>query len=379
MAVARGLWSEEASDPFRSEAAIIRRISDEVRALSDTFVVLLALNRKPQGAGSGKHDYERFTVTTEYFSDSELAELTRGFEAIGCRVDVSNGEKEFNERLVRGDFSRYDRLRKVVYHSTGSGTGRCRTAFMPALCELYGMSDCGNDVYSSTIPENKVHFFDLLAHYGFPIPKTWCYDTRRGWLRGEPSRTGKLIVKPAYECASIGVTEQSVSVLTDGFLRHVAQLSEALSQPVLVQEFVEGYEVEVPVFDLGRPFAPTSVGIDLGGSMLAGDRFLTYDKVYADEYGFYSFSRHFPARGAALRRIATDSFETLDLRGTVRVDFRVGEKGDAFIIDYNNAPHLTAFHSCARAVKDLGFDYADMLSLVLHKHVRPVTPPLAPQ
>jgi D-alanine-D-alanine ligase-like ATP-grasp enzyme len=76
-----------------------------------------------------------------------------------------------------------------------------------------------------------------------------------------------------------------------------------------------------------------------------------------------------PEQGAALRAIAQDTFTTLGLDGLVRVDFRVTERGNAVIIDYNNSPHVTEFHSCARAVMDLGFEYGDMLCLLLYKHI----------
>src|SRR5262249_33635587 len=160
--------------------ATIQRASEAVRARADTFVVLLVLNTKPQDTEVLEDDYERFSVTTEYFSKDEAEELRDGFASIGCTVDCSNGEREFNERLVRGDFRRYERLRRIVYHSTGPGTGRCRTTFMPALCQLYGFGDCSNDVYTSTISENKVHLLNLLSYYRFPIPLTWFYDFKRG-------------------------------------------------------------------------------------------------------------------------------------------------------------------------------------------------------
>src|SRR5262245_35896678 len=130
---------------FESEAAIIHRISDEIRSISDTIVVLLVVNSKMGAAPAD--DYDRFSVVTEYFSEAELKELTGGFESIGCKVDCSNGEREFNERLVRGDFAAYDHLQKVVYHSTGGGTGKCRSSFIPALCSLYQIQNCSNDAY----------------------------------------------------------------------------------------------------------------------------------------------------------------------------------------------------------------------------------------
>jgi D-alanine-D-alanine ligase len=369
-ALAPTLRPSSRARPFDDEIETIRRVRDEVHSVADRFVVLLALNRKPSRSKSVADDYERFSVTSEYFSDAELTELTKGFEAIGCAVDVSDGEKEFNERLVRGDFDRYARLHRVVYHSTGSGTGRCRTAFMPALCRLYHLSDSSNDTYTSTIAENKVHFFNLLAFYGFPIPQTWFFDSKRGWLAGRPAHDIELIAKPAYECASIGVSEASVSRLDDAFFRHIERLSESMSQPVLVQEFIEGYEVEVPLFDIGEPFTPMSIGVKMNGVSNTDRHFLTYDQVYDDRYGFYSFCRRMPTEGALVRKVARDSFTTLGLRGMIRVDFRIGKSGRGVIIDYNNAPHLTEFHSCARAVVDLGFEYSDMLCLLLYEHVR---------
>lgn len=375
---------------FAEEIATIRRISAAVRARADSFVVLLVLNRKPRDGAELAGDYARFSVTSEYMSDEEVRQLADGFAAIGCKVDLSDGEQEFNERLVRGDFDAYEHLNKIVYHSTGSGTGRSRTAFLPALCRLYGLRDSSNDVYTATLLENKVHLFNLLSFYGLPTPRSWFYDPELGWLTGEPRRGMKLIAKPAYECASIGVSEASVSTFCPRFVEHVRALSDAMAQPVIVQEFIEGYEVEVPVFDIGRPFAPMGVGIDFldlredmpranlhadvaPASTFAGDRFLTYDQVYDDRYDFYSFARERPSTEAELRKVAVRSFRMLGLRGMVRVDFRVDARGRAAIIDYNNAPHLTEFHSCARAVKELGFDYADMFCLVLYDHVRAAT------
>lgn len=354
-------------DNFKDEIATIKRIKNVVDAEVSNIVILLVINSKSDE--TVHNDYEDFSVTTEYFSEAELKEITNGFEKAGCKVDYSNGEKEFNERLIRGDFKKYEKLNKIVYNSTGSGTGRCRTAFMPALCNLYQLNNCSNDIYTSTIPENKVHFFNLLSFYNFPIPRTWFYDGKSGWLTGEPNKNLRLIAKPAYECASIGISEKSVAEFTGSFFNHIKDLSDSMRQPILVQEFIDGYEVEVPVFDIGEAFTPMSVGINMSGEEFAGSHFLTYDKVYDDLYQFYSFCRYNREVGDNLKKIARDSFNKLNLSGMMRVDFRVDKNGNGFIMDYNNSPHLTEFHSCAFSIKDLGFNYSDMLRLLLYRFV----------
>ncbi|HEY4799839.1 MAG TPA: ATP-grasp domain-containing protein [Bacteroidia bacterium] len=345
----------------------IKHIKDTVKKQAANIVVLLVINTDKKNEVN--NDYEGFSVQSEYFSEKELVEVINGFKELGCLVDFSNGEKEFIEKLVNNKFRKYSHLRKIVYHSTGSGTGKSRSALTPALCNLYNIENCSNDIYTSVISENKVHLFNLLDYYGYPIPRTWYYDEEKKWFKGEPVKNKLLIAKPAYESSSIGVSVDSVSMYSAAFRKHVKDLSHLLGQPILVQEFIEGFEVEVPVFDIGEPFTPMSVGIKLNGRKNLGNQFLTYESVSEDKYGFYSFSKEMPELGARLKKIASDSFAKLNLNGMMRVDFRVSSKGKYFIMDYNNTPHLTQFHSCAFSITNLGFKYSDMFALLLFKHI----------
>jgi D-alanine-D-alanine ligase-like ATP-grasp enzyme len=101
-----------------------------------------------------------------------------------------------------------------------------------------------------------------------------------------------------------------------------------------------------------------SIGVILDGNKKMGDEILT-DKIVDEEtrYKFYPFCKDNPELGQKLRKIATNTFKKLNLSGTVRVDFRVTEEGKAYIIDYNNSPHLTEFHSCALSVVECKITY----------------------
>ena len=355
---------------FESIQERIRQVKGIVEAKSKNVVIFLVINTKMDYEAEENGDYEEFSIKSEYFSEKELKEVVNGFEALGCKVDVSTSERIFINKLANNGFKEYEGMERIVYYSSGSGTGKSRSAVVPALCNLYGIKNCSNDIYTSVLLENKVHLFNLLDYYGFPIPRTWYYDRLEGWLHGEPVNDLLLIAKPAYESSSIGVTDKSVAMFSPEYQKYVHQLSESLQQPILVQEFIKGYEVEVPLFDMGdQPFTPMTVGIKIKDSENLGADFLTYAKVYDDQYKFYSFTKFKPGLCEEMKKVARDSFMKLNLYGMTRVDFRVTEDGSCYIMDYNNNPHLTEFHSCAFSVMDLGFSYSDMLCLLLYKYV----------
>lgn len=346
-----------------------KKINDALERLElikADMVVFLVLNIK--GATGIEEDYEEHSTSTEFFSMQEAQEFIDGFVKLDIYHEVCNGEKEFIEKLASGYIKKLPYTYKLVYSSTGAGLVRSKSALVPALCNLYGLRYCSNDIYTAAFLENKVHVMNLLQYYGFPLPEYWVYDPLYGWLKDEVPPSGlKLIVKPAYECASMGITEKSVSVFDESFMNHIKHVAETYRQPVIVEVFIEGYEVEVPVFDLNEPFCPMAVGIEEKGEKLLGDSFLTYEKVADDNYGFYNFDKEFPAIAEKLKETAIKTFKVLNLYGVLRVDFRVQADGSFYIMDYNNSPHLTPNHSCAFSVVQHNFAFEDLLKLVLWK------------
>jgi D-alanine-D-alanine ligase len=132
-----------------------------------------------------------------------------------------------------------------------------------------------------------------------------------------------------------------------------------------VQEFVPGYEVEVPVFESDGPVAPLAVGISLGGERRLGERILAYDDVYHDAYGFYDFAKEMPEVAVELRSIAVKAFQALGMRTVGRVDFRVRTDGRPTIIEVACKPHLTIHSSCAYSIAQTGHSHEDLMRLLV--------------
>jgi D-alanine-D-alanine ligase len=207
---------------------------------------------------------------------------------------------------------------------------------------------------------------NILKSFDFALPRSWFFRFDLGWLTSEPPKNLKLIAKPAYECASIGISNDSVGFFGEKYFRHIKELSGSLNQPVVVQEFICGYEVEVPIFDDFESFTPFAVGISLNEQHMIGDRFLSYDSIFDDEFKLFNFDKHNQHISKSLKSEANRLYQCLQLKGPVRIDFRVTPEGDYYMMDYNNSPTLARSHSFAFCIEELGFSYADMLKLIVY-------------
>ena len=310
--------------------------------------------------------YNQYDFSTEFFSEEELSDYIKAIESLGIYRDVSYGEDEFIEKISKNHFNKYHQKYKIVFNTTGSKRIRSRSSLIPALCEMIGFKYASSDILTCSLLENKVYANNLLRHYGFPVPNSWFFHPNYGWMKSKPPKNAKLIIKPGAESASIGVTKNSVGYFSEEFEHHVEKVSKILNELVIVQEFIDGWEVEVPILNLNEPIALPPMGIEMDDDKCLNDKFLSFEAVYSDNYDYYRFDQSFPRLSASLATMAKDSFCMLDLCGTVRVDLRVQDEKRFFITDYNNSPHLTRFHSTAKSLMSLGFDYQDLFCLLLY-------------
>jgi D-alanine-D-alanine ligase len=117
-------------------------------------------------------------------------------------------------------------------------------------------------------------------------------------------------------------------------------MATMMRQPLTVQEFVRGYEIDVPVYCVPRAFAPMAVGVSVSGARMLGDDFLDYDMLDSRSYAFFPFSEVSLAASMTACRVAERAAEILGIRGYGRIDFRVDEAGIAYLIDMQTMPDI---------------------------------------
>lgn len=163
-----------------------------------------------------------------------------------------------------------------------------------------------------------------------------------------------LIVKPARGGSALGCSV----VREAGALPQAMVNAYAYGDTALVEHFVVGTEVAVPVVDTGSgPRALPVVSIEPDGGV--------YD--YTARYTAGSTEFNVPAKltddvAAACAQVAVAAHEALGLRDLSRSDLIVDPDGQVWFLEVNVAPGLTETSTVPLSVTAAGLDLGDLVA-----------------
>jgi D-alanine-D-alanine ligase len=171
-----------------------------------------------------------------------------------------------------------------------------------------------------------------------------------------------VVVKPACEDGSIGVTAASLAFSAEAAAARACELAAALAGPVLVERYLPGRELHVFVAGGDRPEVVLVSEIAFHVPAHA-PRLLTYDAKWRVASAEYQATRieHAPVLEPALRHalceIAQRAWEGLALSGYARLDLRLDEAGAPHVLEVNANPDLSPAEGVqeALAAVPLGF------------------------
>lgn len=339
----------------------LKNTLEKIKKNSNDFAIYIAANIKD--STKNLSDYATNSIITEYFTENELEEIILAFREYGIYVDVSSEETEFISKLNNGDLDKLPMKYKAVYTSAQKGTGPGRKSLIPSFCNMLNISIMGSNAYVRSLCRHKYHASSILRLHGLQEMKAWLYNPNSGWLlNSKPPLGTKVIIKPVYESASIGVDEKSILNFNKDSENAIKQHSLIFNQPIIIQEFISGYEVEVPVIiDSGIPYTLGAVGISVNENTLLGNQILTYDMVYNDYYNFYDFNEIFNDQIInSIRQCAERCAQVLGIEGLGRIDFRVSPDGQFYITDISTNPHIVKHSSCGYLFNKAGFEDSDL-------------------
>jgi D-alanine-D-alanine ligase len=299
------------------------------------------------------------TNLAQYYLQRDADAIIRSFQDVGVTVESFFNEIDFVRRLVRP--SPADDLRTtVVYTTAEGGSGPGRRALIPALCNLLGVPVLNSGAHAATMARHKFHAFAVLRRAGVRMPDTWQYFGDHWSGSAVPPLGCKVIVKPTYESMGIGVGDDSVRIVDKDFGDWVAEKSKQFGQPAIVQEFISGDEVGVPVarFESVQALPP------IAQRRADGGQYGVAAKTFYDEHVAHDISHaeyvSTNAQLAAIRNAAILAFDSLEMRGVGRIDFRIDTDGRAWVFDTNGEPPPMPRTCWSSAMENLGFSFEDL-------------------
>lgn len=238
-----------------------------------------------------------------------------------------------------------------------------------ALLELMRLPYTGNGPLALGICNSKSLSKQLLVANGIPTPRFRLYTSDPG---GDPEFPYPLVVKPANEDGSAGITEDSFVQDLAGLRRQVRWLKDVLLQNAIVEEFVGGREFNVGVLGNGTAADPHR---SLPPAELVYRnprwRLCTYESKWDSTHPSYAEIAPVcpaeipPGLATRLSEITLACARIFRLTGYARVDFRMNVDGELFVLEVNPNPDISPDAGMTRAARAAGLSYPDLILEIL--------------
>lgn len=198
-------------------------------------------------------------------------------------------------------------------------------------------------------------------------------------FRGSIESAGKLsfplIVKPPQEDASLGITGKSVVKDLQELFQQLDALHEEYTSPILVEEFIDGREFYVGVLGNSRPEALPPMEMDFTGFPTDKPRIASWAAKWGDDgegsgEEYAGTKSVFPTDldedlAERLHGVAVDAFRALRLRDYARVDMRVSNSGEIYVLEINPNCYLEKSAEFARAAQKSGIEYDALIARIV--------------
>jgi len=296
----------------------------------------------------------------EGWSDRDVSAV---MESVGRVADVLRGAGHSVQRVpVRPGLRWLATCRRadvVVNLCEGVGAVSRAESLVAGTLELAGVPFTGVRPEVLVTCLRKPMANALLGARGIPVPR---------WIQPAGNRVPTdfplpAIVKPATEDASVGIDQGSVVTSRRILTERVAQLSEQFDE-IIVQQYIGGRELAVGF--VGDQALPISE-IDFSAMPEGAWPILCFDAKWTAGSPADAGSQPVcPARvpKALQERLVTmarDAWRAVGGSGYGRVDFRVDESGQPWVLEVNPNPDLSEDAGLARMARAFGWSYEDLV------------------
>lgn len=304
--------------------------------------------------------------SSEFGVVESMQEIQVALEEHGHEVGLFNVDGNI-WRLI--DFLRNDRPDAIFNLCESVESESAHESYVAGIYELLHVPYTGAPPSALTMALNKHRAKEILIANELPTPRhimcAGLIDLQQASRLRFP-----MIVKPSREDASIGIDNKSIVNNMDELRVRVAFIIDRFQQPAIVEEFIEGRELNVAV--LGDPPVVMPISEIDFSTMPAGlPKIVTYEAKWME--GSVAYKSTVPkcpapldeAVAAECRDIALRAFVALECRDYARVDMRLTADGKPYILEVNPNPDLSRDAGFMRSAGVHGLNFNQAICAIL--------------
>ena len=240
----------------------------------------------------------------------------------------------------------------------------CEDGAVQGLLQLAGIPYVGPHIAASAVSMDKTLTKLVVDHAG--VPQAAWHLVRRNELEHQMEHVVELLekkftypmfVKPAGTGSSVGVSKAANRAALCAALSAAAEFDTK----ILVEEFIDGREIEVAVMGNDNPVASVCGEID------SGAEFYDYEAKYVTD----TSTAYIPARISeeveeAVREQAVKVYSAIGCQGLSRVDFFVTRSDNRIVFnEINTLPGFTSISMYPKLFAASGIPYSQLIDELL--------------
>jgi D-alanine-D-alanine ligase len=237
------------------------------------------------------------------------------------------------------------------------------------LLDLLDLPHTGGGAGEIFLRQDKGLAKKLLAFDGILFPRFAVFPKNAGFETGGNLRM-PLFIKPLRLDASLGIDAKSFVTDASAMMKKVVEIHDKLNDSALAEEFIEGREFYVGVLGNREPQAFPPIEFDFSGlpegAPHVADSRAKWVKSSAEYKGTKSVLADIPDElRAKLQRVALDAYRALRVRDYGRVDLRLTQTGEIYVIEVNASCYLEKGSEFAVASAASGLAYEDLIQKIV--------------
>jgi len=220
----------------------------------------------------------------------------------------------------------------------------------------------------SYLQQDKALAKKLLAFHNVRYPE-YAVFTSDAMLETFGNLRLPLFVKPLRADASIGIDGKSIVRNSTELMKRVLYIQEELHDAALAEEYIEGREFYIGVLGNQEPVAFPPIEMDF--SRLDPDKphivdhNAKWEKGTAEYEGTTAVLAELPDEMTAkLQKSALEAYRALRVRDYGRIDMRVADTGEIYVIEVNASCYLERTSEFATAAAAAGIEYDTLINRI---------------
>jgi D-alanine-D-alanine ligase len=293
----------------------------------------------------------------EFYKETTVKKVAQSLEKAGHNVTILDGNKQIIERLenfmprvMEGE------QMGMVFNMAYGIQGESRYTHIPSMLEMLGLPYVGSSPSGHTLALDKILTKIIWQRNNLPTPEFWVFNSADEDLS---SVIYPVIVKPKMESVSFGLKV----VYNDVDLKEAIDfIVTEFAQQALVEQFIRGREFAVGLLGNSPVEAFPVLEIDLGGDP---DGIQTVDDKQSKPKPKICPANIPPELAEKMQKISIEAFKALNLRDFSRVDIRLDQNNNIYLLEINSMASLGETGSYPTAAKAAGYNFESLANRML--------------